>query len=318
MMKVSAIIITHNRKSLLQAAIESVKKQTYENIEIIVVDDASNDGTDFMCKKILGIHYIRITEKNSKGGNYARNLGVRSANGELIAFLDDDDTWFPEKTKIMVEEFVKHPNYGMVYCGRIMACGKRLFDYPLVINCARCGNLSDDFKIDDVLATSSAIMIRREVYEKIGGFDENLKCWQDYEFIFRIKKNCEIGVVPAALVRYRRELGDRNRLTNQYDKWREAVEYIEKKHREIFKSLDKMERKKWTIMCLNEAAYRVAYTQQKNKMRKYYHKLFLLTGRLDYLIREVLNISRQDTFYVECLMNKIKYLCSRGVYLGNK
>lgn len=318
MIRVSAIITTHNRNKLLQKAINSVKNQTYKNIEIIVVDDASNDGTDLICAKIDGIHYIRITEKESKGGNYARNLGVKNACGELIAFLDDDDMWFPDKTSIMVEEFKKNPKYGMIYCGRIMVCGNRLFDYPLILDQTKCGNLSKNFSVNDVQATSSTIMLRREVYERIGGFDEALKCWQDYEFIIRVKRECDIGIIPAALVWYRREIGDKNRLTNQYDKWYEAVTYIQKKHRDVFASLNKIEKKKWIIMCLNEAAYRVAYTKQKSNMRRYYHRLFILTKRPDYLIREIFNISRQDTFYVECLVNKIKCFVYRSIRLGKK
>ena len=89
---VSAIITTHNRAELLTRAIESVLGQTYQEMEVIVVDDASTDNTSDVCAK-YPIKYIYIPEAESQGGNYARNLGIRAAKGEYCAFLDDDDYW---------------------------------------------------------------------------------------------------------------------------------------------------------------------------------------------------------------------------------
>ena len=99
--KVSAIITTHNRLELLIKAINSVLNQTYENIELIIVDDNSTDGTRTYIQKLLlenkDISYIYISPDDSKGGNYARNLGINAASGEYIAFLDDDDEWLVDK-----------------------------------------------------------------------------------------------------------------------------------------------------------------------------------------------------------------------------
>ena len=98
---VSAIITTHNRKDLLKRAIDSVFAQTYPNIELIVVDDASNDGTSEMCDDNR-INYIFIPKLESHGGNYARNLGIKASKGEYCAFLDDDDYWLPTKIEKQV------------------------------------------------------------------------------------------------------------------------------------------------------------------------------------------------------------------------
>lgn len=87
---VTAIITTHNRLELLKRAIESVYAQTYKCIELIVVDEASMDGTGDYCKK-LPLQYIFIPKAESRGGNYARNLGIKAAKGEYVAFLDEDD-----------------------------------------------------------------------------------------------------------------------------------------------------------------------------------------------------------------------------------
>ena len=105
---VSAIITTHNRRDLLKRAIDSVLVQTYTNIELIVVDDASDDGTSEVCND-KRIKYIYIPKSESHGGNYARNLGIKTSKGEYCAFLDDDDVWLPRKIELQLEAFSKNP-----------------------------------------------------------------------------------------------------------------------------------------------------------------------------------------------------------------
>ena len=93
----SAIITTRNRKELLEKAIESVLSQTVKDVECVVVDDASEDGTKETYEKDPRIVYVRIDAKDSRGGNYARNQGIAHATGEFLTFLDDDDTWASDK-----------------------------------------------------------------------------------------------------------------------------------------------------------------------------------------------------------------------------
>ena len=91
---VSAIVTTHNRRKLVKKAIDSVLSQTYKQIECIVVDDAGTDDTSVFLKEYIEkglIQYIYIPREKSKGGNHARNQGIKASKGEYIAFLDDDD-----------------------------------------------------------------------------------------------------------------------------------------------------------------------------------------------------------------------------------
>lgn len=308
---VSVIITTHNRVHMVGNAVSSVKNQTYKNIEILVVDDASSDGTEELCSRIKGIRYIRIPKEESRGGNYARNLGIRNARGRYIAFLDDDDMWHPDKVRLQLNKFQECPECGMVYTGRYMMTGNRLFDYQLVMSRDASGNLSKKDIFSSIRATLSTIMVKREILDKAGDFDENLKCWQDFEFIIRIRMNCSIEVIPDSLVWYRKEINDRNRLTNNYADWKEAAAYIQKKYRREFLKMDSAEKKHWKEMCLNEAAYRIVYTGNKKRMRKYYFQLYHLTGRPDYLVRCIFGLSRQDTVYLECIVNKIKFYIYR-------
>ena len=113
---VSVVITTKNRKDLLLRAIESVKTQTYSNIEVIVVDDASTDGTKDICERYDGITYIYISSDESKGGNYARNVGIKQSKGVYIAFLDDDDYWDSSKIEKQLS-LISDESIGFVYCG---------------------------------------------------------------------------------------------------------------------------------------------------------------------------------------------------------
>ena len=112
---VSAVIITHNRKDLVMRAIESVLTQTYTNIECIVVDDASTDGTVELLSSSEDINYIYIPKSESRGGNHARNVGIAASHGVYVAFLDDDDYWLPTKIEKQLEQ-KKKKKCGVVYC----------------------------------------------------------------------------------------------------------------------------------------------------------------------------------------------------------
>ena len=114
---VSAVITTHNRKDLLKRAIDSVFTQTYQPIELIVVDDASDDGTRDEFGANAKFQYIYVPQRESKGGNYARNLGIKASKGKYCAFLDDDDYWLPTKIEKQVQ-LIEQRNCDLVYCGR--------------------------------------------------------------------------------------------------------------------------------------------------------------------------------------------------------
>ncbi len=119
MIRVSVIIPTYNRADLLPTAISSVLAQTYTDWELIVVDDASTDNTREVIKeweaKDSRIRSVSLN-KNSGGPAHPKNVGVESARGEFIAFLDHDDEWLPEKLKKQVAVFASSPRIGLVTC----------------------------------------------------------------------------------------------------------------------------------------------------------------------------------------------------------
>ena len=166
---VSVIITTHNRQELLSRAIESVLLQSYQNIECIVVDDASEDGTKEYCESIESINYVRISKDESKGGNYARNLGIKNALGEYIAFLDDDDYWLPEKIEKQINLLIEK-QCSLVFCGRKLEYVKKnaeIFYRDDLPNSKYKGDLSTEILMS-ICTTTSAIFVKRDMLFEVG------------------------------------------------------------------------------------------------------------------------------------------------------
>lgn len=241
---VTAIITTHNRFSLLKRAIDSVLQQTYSNIELIVVDDASTDGTLEYCLN-KSFNYIYIPKVESRGGNYARNIGIKAAKGEYIAFLDDDDYWLPSKIEKQVNLLNSKNTVGLVFCGMINHV--ITFNDEKYINnppkkCNR-GNMSRSI-LTSVPFVTSTLMIRKSVFENVGLFDENLRYWQEYEFAIRLSQKANIDFIDENLVIYLVDKRGVNRLSSRYIEWLDAVQYVKNKHRELYKRENIFER--WT------------------------------------------------------------------------
>ncbi len=254
---VSAIITTHNRIELLKRAIESVLSQTYQNIECIVVDDSSDDGTEEYCGKLDNIVYIRISKNESRGGNYARNLGIKASKGEFIAFLDDDDYWLSEKIEKQVN-LLKEKLCSLVFCGRKLEYVKKnaeIFYRDDLPNSKYKGDLSTEILMS-ICTTTSAIFVKRDVLFEVGLFDENLKFWQEYELSIRLAQKTFFYFVNEPLVVYRVDLNDSQRLTNKYYAWMEAVDYIKGKHHKLYNRLTFFQRVRCKRLISNDAVVR--------------------------------------------------------------
>lgn len=287
---VTAVVITHNRIELLKKAVQSVLDQTYPNIELIVVDDASVDGTKEVFEKLSkekGFRYIYIPKEESKGGNHARNVGIQAGNGSYVAFLDDDDEWLPEKTEKQVAFLRSHPEILAVHCGKI-------FEYNFTEKKTRpLEELPEGDYYERVWSkvpfTTSCLMVRRELFDKIGYFDEELRFWQEYELSIRVTAVSQIGVVKENLVLYRIVEKDANRLTNKVLGWEDTVVYIEEKHRERLSSLPKKQLKQHKLFVYKDGVLRSCNGNDLRSKRKYLKKIFLLEPNLKNFLRYVLN-----------------------------
>jgi glycosyltransferase involved in cell wall biosynthesis len=187
---VSVIIPTYKRPALLGRAVRSVLTQTYDPVEIIVVDDnpegtPSRRETEAVMREFMEERRVRyVKHAVNQGGSAARNTGIQLARGEFISFLDDDDEYLPTKIERQYERFVTSeiPNLGIVFCGiNIMDQNGRFLRY--VLNKVR-GN-AFAYHLTRNLATCQTLFIPTAVLKQVNGF-RVLRCAQDYDLVLRI------------------------------------------------------------------------------------------------------------------------------------
>lgn len=222
---VSIIIPTYRGQMLLSRAINSALSQTYNNIEVIVVDDNNPDTHDRLeTERVMGgfidntkVRYIKH-EKN-KNGSAARNTGVKKSNGEYVAFLDDDDEFLPLKIETMVSRLETLPlKWGAAYSNYevVRPNGQRLHysekkEGPL---------LKEALMRNLMIAAGSNLLVRKSVFDELNGFDESFKRNQDLEFLVRLLQKYNIAYVEdlGLIVHQQNKISstDFKVLTNQY------------------------------------------------------------------------------------------------------
>ena len=258
--------------SLLKRAIDSVLEQTYPSIELIVVDDASDDGTSEVCND-KRIKYIFIPKSESHGGNYARNLGIKASRGEYCAFLDDDDYWLPEKIEKQVC-LIEKQDCELVYCGRRKEIIKKNdIDYhDLLPYSSNCGIVQRRV-LYNIVTTTSCILAKRQALIDVDMFDESLKFWQEYELTIRLAQRTPFYYVNEPLTIYRVDTRDTQRLTNKYYEWKKAVKYIHNKHADLYRQLNFIE--KYEVMNL---VWIDAYKRCKSSGLNAYYFLYFIAS----------------------------------------
>ena len=197
MPKVSVIIPTHNRLPMLTEAIRSVLKQDFEDFELIVVDDASTDGTIEEIRKFGG--RVRLLQHpENRGVSAARNKGILHARGKYIAFLDSDDQWVKGKLRIQVNFLDENPHYPLCYTDEIwIRRGKRV--NPMVKHGKYSGWIFEKCLPLCIISPSSAMM-RKTLFSKVGLFDEALPVCEDYDFWLRISARFPIFFINKKLI----------------------------------------------------------------------------------------------------------------------
>lgn len=195
---VSIIIPTYKSNSSLKIAIDSVLNQSYKNIEVIVVDD-NDPSTEYRksTESIMNtysenVNVIYIRHDKNKNGAAARNTGFIHSTGEYIGFLDDDDIFLESKIEKQVAFMEKNKQFQAVYCWRYQN-GKLVFS-------EKYGDLSEELLSLSFTPYTSSILLTRESYQKINGFDESYQRHQDFEFLLKFFKSYQIGVVKEPLI----------------------------------------------------------------------------------------------------------------------
>lgn len=203
MEKISVIIPTYNRAGKIEQAIQSVIKQTYQKLEILVVDDGSTDDTEAVVASIPDerIRYIKLPE-NSGGPALPRNVGVENAEGSLIAFLDSDDRWLEWKLEHQMIFWKQHPEYAMIYCTFFTCAGERVIGVTPGETVER-EQLSGDILLPLLRRNTigaPTMLLQKENFCECGGYDISYQCLEDWEFVLRFASRYKIGFLDEILV----------------------------------------------------------------------------------------------------------------------
>lgn len=222
--EVSVIIPTYNRRELVQRAIDTVLTQTRPVQEILVIDDGSTDGTGEALSRAFG-NRIRYVYRSNGGVSSARNHGLSLARGRYLALLDSDDEWLPRKTELQVGWLEARPEFGMVLCDVTRMNAERVD----VERFSRREQIPVDGQVLKWVMLNpslvpASVMMRREVYETVGGFDESLPTGEDLDFHLKVAARWPIGVVEEPLVRAMRGHDGLSSLARTYDDYVRVIE----------------------------------------------------------------------------------------------
>ena len=197
---ISVIIPTYNRAALLGRAIRSVLKQSYRNIEVIVVDDASTDYSKAVVKRLSDKRLSYIRHERNMGGAEARNTGIKAAKGQYIAFQDSDDEWMPDKLEKQIQVFNSaDADIGVVYCGFLYVRGNDRKYIPARAVIKRKENVYEQLLNENFVSTQT-LLVKREVFDRVGIFDGNLPRYHDWELVIRMAEEYAFGFVDEPLV----------------------------------------------------------------------------------------------------------------------
>ncbi|OGX57910.1 MAG: hypothetical protein A2447_01900 [Omnitrophica WOR_2 bacterium RIFOXYC2_FULL_38_12] len=198
---ISVIMPTYNRSTMAGNAAISVLQQSYNNIELIIVDDGSSDGTKDIIKALNDTRIKYIRHETNKGGSAARNTGIKSSKGDYLSFIDDDNIWMPEILELQYKTFSNSsPDIGIVYVWqevRSLENNELLWKTQPTLK----GNLKGQFLYGQGIGGMN-FLTRRECLNKIGLFDENLKACQDWDLLKRLSEHYSFDFIPKELVVY--------------------------------------------------------------------------------------------------------------------
>ncbi len=235
MNNVSVIIPTHNRPQLLLLALQSIEEQTEKPDEVMVVMDGEDRQTERFLNEYNSEHftyrYLKIPK--SKGACYARNLGAENASGNILMFLDDDDTWEPEKIKSQLQQFKLNEQVGLVYSGKLVVYNTNRQKVIRRIPATVKGNLYPKIFEDNYIGTTSSVAVKKDVFQQAGGFDNNLPAMQDYDLWIRCCERTQVAHDNQYNVRYTIAKNAANQISGKSENHHRALNYLFKKYREV-------------------------------------------------------------------------------------
>jgi len=198
---VSVIVPSYNMANFLPQAVESALRQSYANLEVHIVDDGSTDNTAEVVRQWERDPRVHVHRQANSGLSHSRNQGIALSHGPFIALLDADDIWLPEKLSRQMQRFAGRPEVGVVYSDfeKMDREGNAL---PKNVTHMHRGWVSGALLIENFVPASSAV-VRRECFERFGGFDVSLRTGEDYEMWLRLSPHYQFDFIAEPPIRYR-------------------------------------------------------------------------------------------------------------------
>lgn len=197
--KVSVVIPTFNRRELVGPALESVRAQTLQDIEVIIVDDASSDGTPDWIRCHFPEFQLLCSEQNS-GASGARNRGLALARGDYVAFLDDDDQWYPGFLQAQVEALQQNPEAVLSFSSYSLMSREGRLHYPDIRPSYTYSSVEEHFLTEFFIHSMSLVMVRREALTQVAWLDGAYRVVHDCDFYLRLLAQGGFYHLPQVLV----------------------------------------------------------------------------------------------------------------------
>lgn len=292
MPKISVIIPTYNRAHYIRFAIRSVLNQTFSDFELIIVDDGSIDNTRWIVNSFKDERIIYLPREVNKGPAAARNAGIKSSKGTLIAFLDDDDEGLPEKLECQVKVMEGNPEVGLVYAGYLKVDDKGKIINKINTTKKQC-SFYDLIQQNPIML--GTVIVRRECFERVGLFDEDLYGTEDWDMWIRISKHFLFKSVNRPLTKYRVHKGMISRdnytrpeqIIRVFDKYTKELELIPVNYRKDI--LARQHFLRGAYLCSNgrmsegRSEFIKAISKKPNHIRCYVRMLTSLLGSRRYV-----------------------------------
>jgi glycosyltransferase involved in cell wall biosynthesis len=303
---ISIIIPTHNRNELLKKALKSIQDQTYQNFEVIVIDDVGNLSTKNLVEQLNDNRFTYIHNNQHQGASYSRNLGIKMAKGKYIAFLDDDDEFMPNKLEEVNKHIVQNLETDVFYHQATINMVNENIKYntkPKFYNDQ--GELYKALLIKNIIGGTPMVIAKRESLIKVGLFDSSLESLEDYELWLRLaRERYKFKLIEQPLTKYNyttsKQSISKNILSNL-----ESIQKITNKYIDDISSLSKHNlklRDDWiNRMIVHKALLNgqilLAFTTQI----KYFFKTFKIK---DFLIALPLLAGSKNIFKLKARFNK--------------
>ena len=218
MSTISVVIPAYNAAKTISETIDSVRRQTFTDFELIVINDGSSDHTAELVNAVADDRLQLFSYENG-GLPVARNRGIDRASGEFIAFLDADDLWTPDKLELQLEALQKHPKAGVAYSWTThMSQDGKVFYASSSVSFE--GDVYSELLVSNFLTNGSNPLIRRSAIESVGGFDPSLASAEDWEYWLRLAAQWPFAVVPKSQIFYRHSstsMSNRVDVTEKYN-----------------------------------------------------------------------------------------------------